>query len=152
MSDLGMPHWLSRFHILLSSVAGDFLPVHAPHIRQRYALGFAMDVRGFPLHSHSSNVPARIMAMWVAGAAGLSVNLTSSHTIPAGGTVTVVWAPDDVTVNPSQFSLYVSREGGTDETVATQVVDASTSGTATMVVPPATSPGLVFAVLLSLRC
>ncbi|KAJ6484937.1 hypothetical protein C8R45DRAFT_293323 [Mycena sanguinolenta] len=125
-----MPHWLSRFHILYPPSLAIFFPFTP--------LTFA---RGMPWVS-----PWIIMAMWVTGTAGLSVNLTSSHTIPAGGTVTVVWAPDDVTVNPSQFSLYVSREGGADETVATQVVDASTSGTATMVVPPATSPG-VFQVL-----
>ncbi|KAJ7261229.1 hypothetical protein C8J57DRAFT_1337417 [Mycena rebaudengoi] len=86
-----------------------------------------------------------ILAMWAATAVGLSLNMTSPDPLPAGGTVTVVWARDNgvVTPNPSQFGLYVFPDAPGDNLVISQVVNAGSqpSGTVTMAIPPGTSPG-----------
>lgn len=85
------------------------------------------------------------MAMWAAGVAGLSINMTSPPTLPAGGTAVFVWAQDNVTANPSQFSLYIVPEGPKENVIDAQLVNAGIqlSGTVTMVVPPDTSLGCV---------
>ncbi|KAJ7300914.1 hypothetical protein DFH08DRAFT_907647 [Mycena albidolilacea] len=86
-----------------------------------------------------------IWAMWVANAAGLFVNMTSSDPLPAGGTAVFVWSQDNATVNPSQFTLYIVPASGSDEhVVGAQLVNAGSqlSGTVTMVVPPETSLGV----------
>ncbi|KAJ7736492.1 hypothetical protein B0H16DRAFT_1573958 [Mycena metata] len=85
-----------------------------------------------------------IMAMWAAGAAGLSINMTSPSTLPAGGTAVFEWAQDNLTANPSQFSLYIVPEGPEENVIDAQLVNAGTqlSGTVTMVVPPDTSLGV----------
>jgi hypothetical protein len=108
-----------------------------------------MDVGGFHPQRHSFNLPARIMAMWAAGVAGLSINMTSPPTLPAGGTAVFVWAQDNVTANPSQFSLYIVPEGPKENVIDAQLVNAGIqlSGTVTMVVPPDTSLGCVVVIL-----
>ncbi|KAJ7214668.1 hypothetical protein B0H12DRAFT_1242130 [Mycena haematopus] len=85
-----------------------------------------------------------ILATWAAGAAGLSINMTSPPTLPAGGTAVFVWAQDNITPNPSQFSLYIVPEGPEENVIDAQLVNAGTqlSGTVTMVVPPDTSLGV----------
>ncbi|KAJ7200402.1 hypothetical protein GGX14DRAFT_466716 [Mycena pura] len=85
-----------------------------------------------------------ILAMWAAAApraAGISINMTSSHTLSPGGTVVVVWAQDSLTDNPSQLTFLLSREGGAANTIDTQVVNTGSqpSGKVTMVVPPDTT-------------
>lgn len=99
------------------------------------------------------HVRARIWAMWVASAAGLFVNMTSSDPLPAGGTAVFVWSQDNVTVNPSQFTLYIVPASGSDEhVVGAQLVNAGSqlSGTVTMVVPPETSLGFVYIIFTRL--
>ncbi|KAJ7763706.1 hypothetical protein B0H16DRAFT_1527073 [Mycena metata] len=85
-----------------------------------------------------------IMVMWAAGAAGHSINMTSPSTLPAGGTAVFEWAQDNLTANPSQFSLYIVPEGPEENVIDAQLVNAGTqlSGTVTMVVPPDTSLGV----------
>jgi len=84
------------------------------------------------------------MVMCVASAAGLSLNMTSAQPLPAGGTVVIVWAQDNLTANPSQFSLYIVPEGPEENVIDEQLVNAGAqlSGTVTMVVPPETSLGV----------
>ncbi|KAJ7678790.1 hypothetical protein B0H17DRAFT_1235139 [Mycena rosella] len=85
-----------------------------------------------------------ILAMWAATAVGISLNMTSSDPLPAGGTVKVAWARDNgaITPNPSQFGLYIYPDAG-DNLVVSQIVNAGSqpSGTVAMVIPPETSPG-----------
>ncbi|KAF7341485.1 hypothetical protein MVEN_01885900 [Mycena venus] len=85
-----------------------------------------------------------ILAMWAATAVGISLNMTSSDPLPAGGTVVVAWARDNgtITPNPSQFGLYIYPDAG-NNLVVSQIVNAGSqpSGTVTMVIPPGTSPG-----------
>ncbi|KAJ7114312.1 hypothetical protein C8R44DRAFT_227245 [Mycena epipterygia] len=84
------------------------------------------------------------ITMWAASAVGLRINMTSPDPLPAGGTVAVVWAQDNATANPSQFSLYIVPEGPQENVVDAQLVNAGSqlSGTVLMVVPPETSPGV----------
>jgi len=84
------------------------------------------------------------IAIWAASAVGLSINMTSPDPLPAGGTFVIVWAQDNATINPSQFSLYIVPEGPQENVVDAQLVNAGSqlSGTVTMVVPPETSPGV----------
>lgn len=98
------------------------------------------------------------MAMWAAAAprrvVGISMNMTSSHTLSPGGTVVVVWAQDSLTDNPSQFTVLLSREGGAANNIATQVVNAGSqpSGKVTMVVPPDTALPAFVVVVASCVC
>ncbi|KAF7375851.1 hypothetical protein MSAN_00475200 [Mycena sanguinolenta] len=85
-----------------------------------------------------------VATLWAAGAAGLSINMTSAHNLPAGGTAVFVWAQDNLTANPDQFTLYIVPEGPEENVVDEQLVNAGVqlSGTVTMVVPPNTPTGV----------
>ncbi|KAJ7465821.1 hypothetical protein B0H11DRAFT_2049426 [Mycena galericulata] len=88
--------------------------------------------------------PWLTIVMGAASAMGLSINMTSPDPLPAGGTVVIVWAQDNLTPNPSQFSLYIVPEGPQENVIDAQLVNAGSqlSGTVQMVVPPETSPGV----------
>ncbi|KAJ7673869.1 hypothetical protein DFH06DRAFT_1292675 [Mycena polygramma] len=87
---------------------------------------------------------AIMIVMWAASAWGLSLNMTSPSPLPAGGTVVIAWAQDNLSPNPTQFSVYIVPEGPQENVIDEQLVNAGTqlSGTVTMVIPPETSLGV----------